>query len=52
MTLALPKTGLIPQKTGTLILADIGIPKKVYGKLGISLENVFGKEFLVKLFPL
>lgn len=52
MTLALPKTGLIPEKSGNLILADIGIPKRVYEKLGISVENVFEKSFLVPLFPL
>ncbi len=27
MTLALPKTGLVPEKTGNLFLADIGIPE-------------------------
>lgn len=30
MTLALPKTGLLPGKTGKLVLADIGIPKGTY----------------------
>ena len=30
MTLALPKTGLLPNKTGELILADIGIPAGAY----------------------
>ncbi len=37
MTLALPKTGLVPEKTGALFLADIGIPEAVYLKNGFEL---------------
>ncbi len=36
MTLALPKTGLLPHLTGDLWLADIGIPAQTYKDAGIS----------------
>ncbi len=51
LTLALPKTGLLPAVTGKLILADIGIPKKVYEIAGIKYKNPFGNKFMVKLSP-
>jgi NAD(P)H-hydrate epimerase len=35
LTLALPKTGLIPQLSGELYLGDIGIPEAVYSRIGI-----------------
>ncbi len=38
MTLALPKTGLHPDKTGELILADIGIPAKTYRAKSLKLS--------------
>ncbi|NER84399.1 MAG: NAD(P)H-hydrate epimerase, partial [Leptolyngbya sp. SIO1D8] len=38
MTLALPKTGLLPDKTGTLYLADIGIPAQVYRQKTLQLD--------------
>lgn len=47
MTLALPKTGLLPQKTGDLWLADIGIPVAVYRQLDIDYNPPFGKRFRV-----
>lgn len=37
MTLALPKTGLHPDMTGELILADIGIPAKTYRAKSLKL---------------
>jgi NAD(P)H-hydrate epimerase len=49
MTLALPKTGLIPQRTGQLVLADIGIPQAVYKKLGIDYVDPFGNQFLTNI---
>ncbi len=49
LTLALPKTGLIPEKTGALYLADIGIPSLVYQQLGIEYRNPFGNQFRVSL---
>ncbi len=49
MTLALPKTGLVPEKTGTLVLADIGIPETVYNKIDIPYIAPFGNEFRIKL---
>lgn len=44
LTLALPKTGLHPDKTGQLILADIGIPPKIYRtkSLGLNYRSPFG----------
>ena len=50
LTLALPKTGLLPDLTGDLFLADIGIPKKVYDRIGINYTNPFGNQYLVKIF--
>ncbi|MFQ5752049.1 MAG: NAD(P)H-hydrate epimerase [bacterium] len=49
MTLALPKTGLLPQKTGALFLADIGIPPGVYQKIGLQYVPPFGNRFRVPL---
>lgn len=39
LTLALPKTGLVPQRSGDLYLADIGIPADTYTRAGM--ENIF-----------
>jgi NAD(P)H-hydrate epimerase len=48
VTLALPKTGLdVP--TGTLSLADVGIPRTVYDRLDIEYEPPFGDEDWVRL---
>lgn len=49
MTLALPKTGLLPQRTGQLFLADIGIPEQAYRRLGLSYVNPFAKSFWIPL---
>jgi len=49
MTLALPKTGLIPEVTGDLYLADIGIPAKVYEKLKLDYQPPFEGKYYVKL---
>lgn len=49
MTLALPKTGLLPERTGQLFLADIGIPVQTYRRLGLSYVNPFAKGFWVQL---
>ena len=51
MTLALPKTGLLPDKTGELILADIGIPPGAYVKKTLQLKYTppFGKHFRIPL---
>lgn len=49
MTLALPKTGLLPQRTGHLFLADIGIPEQTYHRLGLSYVSPFAKGFWVPL---
>jgi NAD(P)H-hydrate epimerase len=50
MTLALPKTGLLPSVTGELYLADIGIPGKVYEKLNLNYQSPFNEKYFVKLF--
>ena len=49
MTLALPKTGLLPERTGKLFLADIGIPEETYRRLGIPYVPPFGNRFIVPL---
>lgn len=49
MTLALPKTGLLPQRTGQLFLADIGIPDQTYRRLRLSYVSPFAKGFWVPL---
>lgn len=49
MTLALPKTGLLAERTGQLFLADIGIPMQTYRRLGLSYVNPFAKGFWVPL---
>ncbi len=51
LTLALPKTGLLPEKTGALFLADVGIPGAVYAKLGIDYTSPFDYRFRVPLTP-
>ncbi len=45
LTLALPKTGLASVSTGTLFLADLGIPEKVYRDLGLSYRFPFKDRF-------
>lgn len=45
MTLALPKSGLLPEKTGTLILADIGIPEAAFRKMNLNNQNPYGRNF-------
>ena len=49
MTLALPKTGLVPEKAGELYLADVGIPAATYRRLNIKYENPFGARFCVRI---
>jgi len=49
LTLGLPKTGLLPDLTGGLVLSDIGIPMGAYAKLGINYTPPFGVDFTVAL---
>lgn len=49
MTLALPKTGLVPEKVSNLVLADIGIPGDTYQRLGLSQVSPFGDRYRVPL---
>lgn len=49
MTLALPKTGLGPSHTGSLSLADIGIPAETYRRAGLAYTPPFGSRFRVRL---
>jgi len=51
MTLALPKTGLVPDRTGTVELADIGIPQGVYRRIGLAYCNPFDHRYRVPLTP-
>jgi len=47
LTLALPKTGLLPGRCGNIILADIGIPKTVYSKLGLQYISPFRDNYRI-----
>jgi NAD(P)H-hydrate epimerase len=49
MTLALPKTGLDPDRHGAVVLADIGIPGGVYARLSIPYRSPFGPRWRVRL---
>ena len=49
LTLALPKTGVLPALTGELYLADIGIPDKVYEKLKLKYHQPFNQNYYIKL---
>jgi len=49
LTLALPKTGLLPALTGELYLGDIGIPVQVYRRIGIKYVSPFGPHSWVRL---
>jgi len=49
MTLALPKTGLGPDKAGEVILADLGIPEQTYRRAGVPYRTPFDARFLVPL---
>ncbi len=51
LTLALPKSGLLPQLTGNLFLADIGIPPAVFQEAGITYQPPFAGRFIVPLLP-
>ena len=50
MTLALPKSGLLPLHSGQLFLADIGIPSGTYRRVGLSFTPPFGDKYVVRLF--
>jgi NAD(P)H-hydrate epimerase len=49
MTLALPKSGLHPQTTGQLFLADIGIPSAAIRRIAPSYVSPFGNQSWVAL---
>ncbi len=49
LTLALPKTGLRPEHSGEVILADLGIPSGVFQRIGIPYRSPFGAQFHVPL---
>lgn len=49
MTLALPKTGLLPELTGQLYLADIGIPAEAYRRMSLNFATPFDRRFRVPL---
>lgn len=49
LSLALPKTGLLLQRTGKLFLADIGIPAETYRRIGLNFTSPFGEHFLIPL---
>jgi NAD(P)H-hydrate epimerase len=49
MTLALPKSGLLPQNSGQLFLADIGIPLSAIRRLAPGYVSPYGKRSWVGL---
>ena len=53
MTLALPKVGLTNVSArpyvGSLYLADISVPPELYRKMGLEIQNFFGKEAIIKI---
>ncbi len=49
ITLALPKTGLSPEKCGEIILADIGIPQVVYEKIGLKYNSPFTDKYIIPI---
>lgn len=49
ITLALPKTGLRPERTGALFLADLGIPAGVYRRLALQFRSPFTDRFTLPL---
>ncbi len=51
LTLALPKTGLYPDKCGEIFLADIGIHKNVYERCSIKYAAPFMDEYIIPVKP-
>lgn len=49
LTVGLPKTGLLKSRTGSLYIADLGIPKQAFTKVGVEYELLFGEQFIQKL---
>ncbi len=49
LTLALPKTGLLPERTGALYLADIGIPEQTFRRLNIDYVSPFRTSYVIPL---
>ena len=52
ITLALPKIGLQNGNSGNIYLADIGIPKITFEKIGIKYDSPFGKSYIVPVHKL
>jgi NAD(P)H-hydrate epimerase len=51
MTLAPPKTGLLPERAGQLYLADIGIPRAVYHRMKLPYRTPFDHRYRVSIKP-
>ncbi|MEO8036343.1 MAG: NAD(P)H-hydrate epimerase [Acidobacteriota bacterium] len=49
MTLALPKTGLLPERSGQLFLADLGIPAETFRRAGLKVESPFSDRGVIPL---
>ncbi len=49
LTLALPKTGLRPETSGAIVLADLGIPASAFRRVGVPYASPFGARFRVPL---
>lgn len=50
LTLALPKRGLRSPTAGDLFLADIGVPPRLYGEMGIEVRTPFASSDVVRLW--
>ncbi len=51
MTLAVPKTGLVVEKTRALFLTDIGLPEGAYRQIGVTFPVPWGKRFWIPSAP-
>ena len=53
MTLALPKVGLMSESArsfvGDLYLADISVPPELYRQMGLSVQDIFGADSIIKI---
>jgi len=53
MTLALPEVGLMSESAspyvGSLYLADINVPPRLYNRLGLEVGNIFEQDSIVKI---
>lgn len=49
VTFALPKTGMTPENSGEIWVADIGVPDEVFAEYGIDTTDLFRERSLEKI---